>query len=225
MNNRPQADQSLVKSTAPVNATLPSQLEQRLARPLPGWQAQAAFQPELSFGRHRGPAPLGARPAAVLLLIYPHEASWNIPLMLRPLHMPDHGGQISLPGGTMEAGENSRQAALREYQEELGATASDVKILGQLSPLYLFASNFQIFPWVGCVSARPAWTPSDREVERLLEIPLLHLCAAEAVGHVERRQRGLAFRAPCYQWQSERIWGATCMILAEFLALVRELEL
>jgi len=145
--------------------------------------------------------------------------------MLRPLHMPDHGGQISLPGGMIEAGESSQRAALREYSEELGAPAEHVSVLGPLTPLYLFASNFQIAPWVGFVSERPTWTPSPREVERLLEIPLDHLCAPKSVGHVERRQRGLAFRAPCFQWESERIWGATCMILAEFMAVVRELEL
>jgi len=208
-----------------LNHHLPSILETRLAQPLPGWRCQAPFQPELSFGRHRGPAPFGVRPAAVLLLIYPGQFGWNVPLMLRPLHMPDHGGQISLPGGMIETGESSQQAALREYHEELGAPPDHVQLLGPLTPLYLFASNFQISPWVGCVSARPAWTPSQREVERLLEIPLTHLLAPESVGHVERRQRGLAFRAPCYQWQSERIWGATCMILAEFIAVIRELEL
>ncbi len=200
-------------------------LEARLAQPLPGWRGQAPFQPELSFGRHRGPTPLGARPAAVLLLIYPGQLGWHVPLMLRPLHMPDHGGQVSLPGGMIETGESSQQAALREYSEELGAPPDHVKLLGPLTPLYLFASNFQISPWVGCVSARPTWSPSQREVERLLEIPLTHLLAPESVGHVERRQRGLAFRAPCFKWQSERIWGATCMILAEFIAVVRELEL
>jgi 8-oxo-dGTP pyrophosphatase MutT (NUDIX family) len=208
-----------------MNSDLPAQLERRLSQPLPGWKAQAAFQPELSFGRHRGPAPSGARPAAVLLLIYPGQRGWHVPLMLRPLHMPDHGGQVSLPGGMIEAGENSQQAALREYHEELGGPADDVKVLGPLTPLYLFASNFHIRPWVGSVRERPDWTPSVREVERLLELPLAHLTSPGSVGHVERRQRGLAFRAPCFEWQSERIWGATCMILAEFVAVVRELEL
>jgi 8-oxo-dGTP pyrophosphatase MutT (NUDIX family) len=208
-----------------LNHNLPAQIQLKLAQPLPGWHPHAPFQPELSFGRHRGPAPQGVRPAAVLLLIYPSETGWNVPLMLRPLHMPDHGGQVSLPGGMIEPSESSQQAALREYEEELGAPASQVNLLGALSPLYLFASNFQIYPWVGCISMRPTWTPSQREVERLLEIPLSHLAAPESVGHVERRQRGLAFRAPCFEWQSERIWGATCMVLAEFIAIIRELDL
>ena len=196
-----------------------------MQQPLPGWTAQARFQPELSFGRHRGPAPTGARPAAVLVLLYPHRDAWHLPLMLRPLHMPDHGGQVSLPGGMIEPGESSRQAALREYTEELGAPAEGVRVLGQLSPLYLFASNFQITPWIAVSDAAPCWKPSEREVERLLEVPIAHLLDPANAGHVERRQRGLAFRAPCFNWQSERIWGATSMILAELVATVREVGL
>ena len=208
-----------------MNAALPSQLAARLQQPLPGWSAQAAYQPELSFGRHRGPAPRGARPAAVLILLYPRDGVWHLPLMLRPLHMPDHGGQISLPGGVIETGESSQQAALREYTEELGPPPAGLEVLGQLTPLYLFASNFQIVPWVAAVNSAPVWHPSEREVERLLEVPLGHFLDPANTSHVERRQRGLAFRAPCFVWQSERIWGATCMILAELQATVRDLQL
>ncbi len=206
----------------PLNSDLPTRLAERLQQPLPGWAAQARFQPELSFGRHRGPAPSGARPAAVLVLLYPHGDAWHLPLMLRPLHMPDHGGQVSLPGGMIEPGESSRQAALREYTEELGAPSEKLRVLGRLSPLYLFASNFKITPWIAVTDAAPPWRPSEREVERLLEVPIPHLLDPANSGHVERRQRGLAFRAPCFNWQSERIWGATSMILAELVAAVRE---
>ena len=208
-----------------MNRDFPHQLAARLQLPLPGWSAQARYQPELSFGRHRGPAPAGARPAAVLLVLYPHEHAWHLPLMLRPLHMPDHGGQVSFPGGLIEAGESSRVAALREYQEELGASTDELQVLGPLSPLYLFASNYQIIPWVAAARTTPAWQPSQREVERLLEVPLAHLLDPENTSHVERRQRGLAFRAPCFVWDSERIWGATSMILAELVATIRELDI
>lgn len=201
-----------------MNTELPDQLAAQLAGPLPGWQAQAHYQPELSFGRHRGPAPTGARPAAVLVLLYPREGQWHVPLMLRPAHMPDHGGQVSLPGGVIEAGESSRQAALREFSEELGAPADELAVLGRLSPLYLFASNFQIEPWVAATGQAPPWNPSQREVERLLEVPLSHLLDPRNTGHIERRQRGLEFRAPCFSWEQERIWGATSMILAELVA-------
>jgi 8-oxo-dGTP pyrophosphatase MutT (NUDIX family) len=206
-----------------VNAELPAQLTAQLGRPLPGWRAQVPYQPELSFGRHRGPAPASARRAAVLVLLYPRGGEWHVPLTLRPAHMPAHAGQVSFPGGVVEPGETSRQAALREFCEELGAPADAFDVLGRLSPLYLFASDFQIEPWVAATDTAPCWRPSQREVERLLEIPLSHLVDPRNTGHVERRQRGLAFRAPCFLWENERIWGATSMILAELVAGVRSL--
>ncbi len=134
----------------------------------------------------------------MLVLLYPHERQWHVPLMLRPLHMPDHAGQVSLPGGMIEPGETAREAALREYTEELGAPATGLRLLGQLSPLYLFATNFQIAPWVAATDAAPEWNPSEQEVERLLEVPLSHLLDPASTGHVERRQRGLEFRAPAF---------------------------
>ena len=206
-----------------LNAELPAHLVNRLKQPLPCWSAQARFQPELSFGRHRGPAQFDAKPAAVLILLYPHRNQWHIPLILRPAHMLDHAGQVSLPGGAIEPGETGQQAALRESYEELGVPACDVRLLGPLSGLYLFASNFRIEPWVGAIDAYPAWNPSRREVDRLLEIPLAHLMDPINTGTFQRQQRGVSFGAPCFCWDTERIWGATSMVLAELVAVVAEL--
>jgi 8-oxo-dGTP pyrophosphatase MutT (NUDIX family) len=208
-----------------LNSSLPQQLAARLQSSLPGWPAQARFQPELSFGRHRGPAHRGARQAAVLILLYPREGQWHLPMILRPAHMPDHAGQVSLPGGVIEAGETSREAALREYREELGAPDEGVELLGQLSELYLFATNFQITPWVGSVAAPPAWHPSPDEVDVLLEVPLSHFLDPANTDHIVRKQRGLRFSAPCFCWQTHRIWGATSMVLAELVASLADLPL
>jgi len=205
-----------------MDVELPERLKARLERPLPGWQAQIHYQPELSLGRHQGPAPDTARQAAVLVLLYPRAGAWHVPLMLRPLHMPDHAGQVSLPGGMIEVGETSQQAALREYTEEFGASSEGLQLLGRLTPLYLFATNFQIAPWVAATNVAPRWQPSEAEVDRLLEVPLEHLLDPANTTHVERRQRGLEFRAPSYRWDGEQIWGATSMILAELVASIRE---
>lgn len=208
-----------------MNAELPAELAARLARPLPGWAAQARYQPELSFGRHQGPPPAHARPAAVLVLLYPQQDAWHLPLMLRTAGMPDHAGQVSLPGGVIEPGETSREAALREFSEELGAPAEHIKVLGSLTPLYLFASNYAITPWVGAVERAPRFRPSEREVDRLLEVPLGHLVDPANTSRFERSQRGLSFVAPCFCWQSEHIWGATSMILAELVSSLAECSL
>ena len=208
-----------------MNDSLPTELTACLKQPLPGWAAQNRFQPELSFGRHRGPAPSGSRPAAVLVLLYPHRGQWHVPMILRPAHMLDHASQVSLPGGVIESGETSYDAALREYAEELGAPADRVELLGGLSELYLFASDFRVIPWVGFVDASPTWNPSPGEVDRVLEVPLAHLSDPANTDSMERRQRGISFRAPCFRWESERIWGATSMILAELMAVLAPIEL
>jgi 8-oxo-dGTP pyrophosphatase MutT (NUDIX family) len=206
-----------------LNADLPAQLAARLERPLPGRSVQSRFQPELSFGRHFGPAPADARPAAVLILLYPHRQRWHVPMILRPAHMVDHASQVSLPGGVIETGESSQQAALRECTEELGAATDCVQLLGQLSELYLFASNFRITPWVGAVSECPQWSPSAGEVERLLEVPLTHLLNPANIGSMQRHQGPVAYSAPCFHWETHRIWGATSMVLAELVATLEEL--
>jgi 8-oxo-dGTP pyrophosphatase MutT (NUDIX family) len=213
-----------------ANPRLPQWLAERLKRPLPGNRAQARFQPELSYGRYFGPAPGGARSAAVIILLYPNDESsgrghvtWHVPLTLRPDHLPDHAGQISLPGGAIEPQESSQRAALRELNEELGVAADGIEVLGELSPIYLFRSNFLIQPWLASTRDRPVWRPNSAEVAELLEVPLETLCQPSSTRFDEHRYGRLTFRAPAFVWQHHAIWGATAIILAELVALVEEL--
>jgi 8-oxo-dGTP pyrophosphatase MutT (NUDIX family) len=203
---------------------LPQWLTERLRHPLPGPAAQRWFQPELSFGRHFGPAPASARCAAVLALLYPQEGHWRLPLTLRPAHMIDHASQVSLPGGLIEPGERSSDAALRELQEELGVETGGVRLLGELSGVYLYASNFQVTPWVGGIDGCPQWRPNSAEVAELIEVPLERLSEPSRRGSIELERHGVKFTAPCFHWQSHAIWGATSMILAELLAVIGERE-
>lgn len=192
-----------------------SRLTARLRQPLPGHAAQRRFEPELAFGRHAGPAPASARSAAVTLLMYPRDGAWHVPLTLRPAELPHHAGQVSLPGGNLLPGEESAVAALRELEEELGVSPNDVTILGRLTDLYLFTTDFLIVPWIGAARQRPEFRPNPREVAELLEVPLTVL-VDPAARQVRRQQRkGVAFGSPGIVWQEHFIWGATSMILAE----------
>ena len=201
----------------------PELLAKRLAEPLPGRAVQRELEPELSYGRHYAPPPSTARAAAVLVLLYPKDDQWHIPLTVRPKTMADHGGQVSLPGGMIEAGETSRQAALRELSEELGVANDGIELLGELSPLYLYVSNFAITPWVGVVDRLPEMHPSPEEVAEVLEVPLAHLLDPANVGQQTHNHRGIGFYAPHYAWGEHLIWGATSMMLAELVAIVGEL--
>jgi 8-oxo-dGTP pyrophosphatase MutT (NUDIX family) len=205
-----------------MNRDLPELLAGRLKEPLPGRTAQSRFEPELSFGRHYAPPPPDARPAAVMLLLYPEQDAWHLPCTLRPETLSAHGGQVSLPGGLIEPGELSDEAALRELEEELGVDRAAVQMLGKLSPLYLFVSNFSVQPWVAVVEQRPEFRPSPDEVEEVLEVPIEYLVDQSHWGTHVHRHRDLSFSAPHFIWKGHRIWGATSMILSELVALVEE---
>ncbi len=197
-------------------------LAARLAEPLPGPMVGSRFEPQPRLWRHYDQAPPDARQAAVLILLYPHQDRWHVPLTLRPSHLPDHAGQISLPGGALEPGETGAQAARREFHEELGAVGLEIELLGRLSPIYVHSSNFRIEPWVGTSGERPHITPNPAEVQEVFEIPLDHLLDPDHFGRHERHDRGYTYSAPHFSWQNHLIWGATCMILGEFVTIVEE---
>ncbi len=195
------------------------QLTRRLAQPLPGPRAQRWLAPDLSFGRHFDPAPPDAMPAAVVAVLYPKDDGWYLPLTVRPETLLHHGGQISLPGGQIEADESSRDAALREFEEELRIAPAQVRLLGELTPVYVFSSNFQIHPWLAVATSRPNMQPDAREVARLIELPIAALCDRSNYGRHERKRNGVTFQAPHLDWQGDVIWGATLLILGELAAL------
>src|SRR5262245_7061230 len=89
---------------------LPSLLAHELTLPAqPQWSRE--FAPELSYGRHAGPARSDARGAAVAVALSWDGAEWSLPLTVRSAELSRHGGQISFPGGLIEAGETPPVAA------------------------------------------------------------------------------------------------------------------
>jgi 8-oxo-dGTP pyrophosphatase MutT (NUDIX family) len=144
-------------------------------------------------------------------------------LTLRRGDLADHAGQISLPGGAIVLGETCRQAAVREFHEELGAAGHELELLGRLSAVYVDASNFLVTPWVGAASARPPMAPNPAEVDELIEVPLEHLVDRANFGSHQRESSGRRYTAPHFLCRTHRVWGATCMILGELVTLLEEM--
>jgi 8-oxo-dGTP pyrophosphatase MutT (NUDIX family) len=205
---------------------LPERLAAALAEGRRGGQARVRMSPELSYGRHAGPAPATARQAAVILLLFrrDHPAGgarrWHVPLTERPATLARHAGQISLPGGSVEAGEASSQAALRELREELGIDRG-IDILGRLADCYVFASDFLVTPWVAAATFEPQWRPHRSEVQGVVELPLDTLLDERHISRMTIERGPLVFHAPCIQVNSTCIWGATSVILAELADVLR----
>ncbi|MCC7084163.1 MAG: CoA pyrophosphatase [Pirellulales bacterium] len=199
---------------------LPELLAARLQPSLPGPLAQRQMEPELSFGRHFGPPRYDARPAAVVALLVQRRGEWFLPLMVRPDSMAHHAGQISLPGGAIEPGESCEEAALRELEEELGVPRMAALLLGQLTPLYVYGTNFLVTPWVAAIRREIVFQPNPAEVAAVLEVPLAHLMDLSHRGEHLQTRGTVVFRAPHFNWSRHQIWGATSMILAELIALI-----
>ena len=193
-----------------------------LEKPLPGLAAQIKLAPEYRIESLRATPPADARVAGVLILLYQHDGVWHFPLIRRAEDGLTHSGQISLPGGSQEAGESLRETALREACEEIGAACADVEVLGQLSPIYIPPSNFLVTPTVGYADRRPDFRCDPREVAELIEVPLSALFDRDVVKREPWTLRGVTVEVPFYQIGPHKVWGATAMILSEFSLLLAE---
>jgi 8-oxo-dGTP pyrophosphatase MutT (NUDIX family) len=163
-----------------------------------------------------------ARPGAVLILLYPDGPDLHLPLTVRSDRLPNHRGEVSLPGGATDPQDNDPAAtALRECWEELGIAPEQVAIWGALTPIYIPPSNFRITPVVGFSERPPALNPNDDEVSAVLTVTLRELLDP---GHVLVEQwtlRGIEVLVPFFAIAGNKVWGATALILSEFVARLR----
>lgn len=191
-----------------------------LAR-LPGAAAQDRMAPAPRPGGKRPWVSGRARPAAALLLLFPTDgASASLLLTKRSQALPQHPGQVSLPGGAVDAGESIEDAAMREAREEIGIEPGSVRTLGRLTPLHIPVSGFVLHTVVGAVSARPVVRPAPWEVERIIEAPLEHVLDSARHLRTTRVRDGIELDMPFFELDGEQVWGATAMVLAEFVALL-----
>ncbi len=160
-------------------------------------------------------------PAAVLIGIVERPQEPAVLLTQRTDHLRDHAGQISFPGGRIEADDASTAAAaLREAEEEIGLEPARVEVLGELAP-YDTVTGFRIHPVVGWIMP-PFELRLDRyEVADAFEVPLHFV--VDPLNHRRHSHRRGALTRGYYvlPWQGRFIWGATAGILVNFASLLR----
>jgi 8-oxo-dGTP pyrophosphatase MutT (NUDIX family) len=194
------------------------------ALPPPG----EALLPVVLDGRLRGPRvpPPGIVPkaSAVLVLIHPDGGGEaRVVLTERATRDGHHSGEVSFPGGRMEAGDDGAAGtALREAAEEvaLDATAEAVRVLGELDRLWIPVSNFEVTPVVAVADRQPALHPSEVEVARIVHASLDLFVPDAPVEIVERTIRDWPLRFGVYPVDGLAVWGATARILSQLGALV-----
>lgn len=164
------------------------------------------------------------RPGAVIILLYEDKGGIRFPLIKRPEYFGAHGGQVSLPGGKAEAGEEAVQTALRECEEEIGVSQAQISVLGKLSDFLVIPSNYLVTPVIASITPKPLFKPDPYEVSRILEAYLQDISTDDAVKQKEILAAGkYRMIAPHFEIENEVVWGATAMILNELRIILREL--
>jgi 8-oxo-dGTP pyrophosphatase MutT (NUDIX family) len=197
-------------------------LEARLKLPLPGSAAQDGMSSRVRL-------PLQSylekhpdyRTSAVMMLLYPLQGEVHTMIIKRPSYDGIHSGQLALPGGKRENGEQPVHTAIRETLEEVGVSVSVQDVIGELTSLYIPPSNFLVHPFVAWLPEKPVYVIDEREVDILLEVPLTTFLDPQ----LKTRKRiyigaNTFVDAPCYMIGEEILWGATAMMFAELEALL-----
>lgn len=171
-----------------------------------------------------------ARAAATLLLLYPAADGGGLvaPLTVRHGQLRAHAGEVSLPGGAVDADDLDRPAtALREAAEEVGldVAGSNVRVAGTLDPIWIPVSNFELVPVVATAASAPTLVPQAGEVEAIVELPIARLFEDGAIREELFEVRQWRLRAAAYHHADLRIWGATARTLAMFATVLAEADL
>ncbi|HEU0153328.1 MAG TPA: CoA pyrophosphatase [Arenimonas sp.] len=162
------------------------------------------------------PADVPLRLAAVLVALVEREGGPRVLLTRRTEALRLHAGQVSFPGGRIEADDaDPVAAALREADEEVGLAAAQSSPLGYLDP-FVTITGFHVYPVVATVVAdyRPRLDPS--EVAEAFEVPLDFLLDPANVHELEVDWHGRRRRLLEYRYDGHRIWGATAAMLVNF---------
>lgn len=200
-------------------------LVHRLQQPLPGLAAHRLLFPgEMATISRIADPPADARRSAVLVPLIRTNDVWPAVLFtVRSEQLKNHTGQISFPGGRLDADEEPRDAALREFSEEVGIAPGNVHVLGELSQIYIPPSNSAVTPIVGVIDHVSHWPISEAEVQEVIEVPLSHFLDPSTRSMFRREVLSRQMDVPSWNIHPRiPLWGATAMILSELVELTRE---
>ncbi|HSL01442.1 MAG TPA: CoA pyrophosphatase [Rubrobacteraceae bacterium] len=204
-----------------------ARLREAVAQPLDAWrEVYESFSPvdvETGERRSRVPPPgASSRRAAVLVPVLMEPEGARLVYTVRKDHLPDHAGQISFPGGSLEPGDGSLlETALREAREEIDLSPDLVEVVGELEEMYIPPSDFRVSPFVGLLPPEAELVLHPDEVEAIFTVPLDELMSPGTLRRVLWTRDGREYEVPIFAAEDKpprQIWGATAAITAALLA-------
>ena len=201
------------------------EIKNALKRPLPGKKGQylmaPGYRPDYDLDEVMKFNP---RIGGVLLLLDPYGDELNVIFTLRKQYDGTHSGQMSFPGGKQEAADTDlTTTALRETDEEIGVSHQQISVIGRLSELYIPPSNFLVYPTVGVLTGKTIFKKEEDEVEEIVEIPLSFFLDEKNRSKTAIKVMGdTTVEVPAYLYKGYTIWGATAIMMSEFVCLLTE---
>lgn len=163
--------------------------------------------------------------AAVNIVLYLKDNEWHFPLIVRSTNERDrHSGQISLPGGKREElDKDFAQTAIRETSEEIGIEKHYVRIIRELSPIYIPPSNFYVYPFISYTKKNPEFILQQSEAVEVIEFPITSFLNLPDSPEIMALPGAGDHEVPVINFNGYIIWGATAMILSEFSQLIKKM--
>ena len=203
-----------------------TEIRNKLSKPLPGILSHLKLAPEHRAAQLATATDLSrAKKSAVMILLFHRNEKLRVIYIRRSFYVGIHAGQIAFPGGRYEDADlNIHTTALREVEEEIGISPDKIEVLGQMTDIYVPPSNFLISVFVGYLWAQPEYKPDSREVAEIIEVDIDDLLAEEAIQEkiFNVQSEGTSVKALYYNAPNAEIWGASAMVTAEFLDVLRE---
>ena len=200
------------------------QIKERLKKSLPGNEAHLTTRiktkSEVTFPNTQETA----RPAAVLILLFPFEDEIQFFLTKRTEDVEHHKGQISLPGGIRENNESLNETALRETKEEVGIDSTKIIISGSLTPFFIPVTGYIVHPFIGWCKEKPSTKIHDVEVNQLFSVSITELMDEKILQTEQWNIRGYDAIVPYYNFGKCKVWGATAAILSEFKSILEDIS-
>lgn len=181
---------------------------------------QIISYPRSSPGEARQMLP-PAKESAVIFPLFLRNGEWHTAFMQRSTGQGVHSGQLSFPGGKLEAGETHLDAALRETHEEVGIETHRWNVVGELSALYIPPSHFVVQPFLAVGPENPPFILNEDEAVAMIECPVSYLLQPGIIGRkgifVAKYNR--TFDSGYFDIQGQTLWGATAIMVQEFRSL------
>jgi 8-oxo-dGTP pyrophosphatase MutT (NUDIX family) len=165
-----------------------------------------------------------AKRAGVLAMFYPNTSNeTHLALILRKTYNGVHSAQIGFPGGKFEDEDKSlKHTAIRETWEEIGVPKHQIKIVKQMTEVYIPPSNFYVQPFIGITNETPKFIKQDDEVEDIVEVSLSHFLDENNVSNkLVATSYTAKIEVPAYELNGHVVWGATAMMLSEIKDILK----